>query len=89
MPGSNVDRLEFPLKSHSFVIVLNELVEFVRVADVKLGEGENPLVNIYWMLVANGRRFKEIIGVLFGFSLRNVFLDIFIKAHCFVEVYGL
>jgi hypothetical protein len=43
---SNVDGLELALKSHCGVVVLDELVELVGVADVEFAEAENPLVDV-------------------------------------------
>lgn len=77
------------MQRHRRIILLDELVELVRITDVQLGKGEDPLVNVDRMLVADGRAFQEIVGVLLGLGLGDVLLDVLVEAHGLVVVDGL
>lgn len=41
------------------------------------------------MLVADGGRFEEVIGILFSLGLGDVLLDVLVKTHRLVQVDGL
>lgn len=86
---SNVNGLKLALSSHSSFVIINEFLELNFIREVQFGKAKKPFVNVHRMLVTDGRSLQEIISVFLSFGLSNVFLDIFVKSHCLMQIDGL
>ena len=86
---SDVDRFEFTLQPHCCLVVVHKLVELVLVTDVQFTETEDPLIDVDGVLVADGRRLQEVIGILLSLGLSDVLIDVFVESDCLVQVDGL
>lgn len=88
MGKSDVDSLELALYGHRCLIVLQKFVELIGVTDIEFAETEKPLIDVYRVLVTDGGRFKEIVGIFLCLGLCDVLLDVFVEPDCLVEVDG-